>query len=81
MVDMDMVRIANAITELEDHDEIEVTPEMMTAGIKEYGLFDAADRPEWVVWAICQAVLKAAVDSGHIQLVRENSSCRPAVAE
>lgn len=42
---------------------------MMEAGVSEYGLFDDADRAEWVVWAVFQAMVKEALRSGHIKKI------------
>jgi hypothetical protein len=49
-----MSRIANATTEPKEHEEIEVevTAEMIEAGINEYALFSFEDPGEWVVCAI-----------------------------
>jgi hypothetical protein len=51
-----MTFIANAATDSEEHEEIEITPEMIEAGIKEYALFDFYDPGEWVVCAIYRAM-------------------------
>ena len=42
--------------------EIEITPEMMEAGIEEYALFDFQEPGEWVVSAIYRAMAKAERD-------------------
>jgi hypothetical protein len=57
-----MTRIANAITEPEEHEEIEVTEEMVEAGIREYALFDSIDPGEWVVSAVFRGMLRAAIE-------------------
>ena len=48
-----MTRIANATTEPDEHEEIEVTPEMIDAGVKEFNLIDFesanAGSPDWVI--------------------------------
>jgi hypothetical protein len=54
-----MTCIANATTELDEHEEIEVTPEMIEAGISELALFEFADRGEWIVDAVYRAMAKA----------------------
>jgi hypothetical protein len=59
-----MDRIANATIKLNEHEEIEVTPEMMRAGIEEYALFSFEDRGEWVVSAIYRAMERAKADLG-----------------
>ena len=41
--------------------EIEVTPEMIEAGIREYCLFDFEDRAEWVVVAVYRAMVAVAL--------------------
>jgi hypothetical protein len=46
----------DADTEAED---IEITPEMLRAGIEEYALFDSQDPGEWVVSAIYRAMRKS----------------------
>jgi hypothetical protein len=46
-------------TEGSSTDEIEVTPEMLKAGIDEYALFEFADPGEWVVSAIYRAMVRA----------------------
>lgn len=56
--------ITDAIAEAEaehedDPDEIEITPEMLRAGIDEYALYEFADPGEWVVSAIYRAMRKA----------------------
>ena len=38
--------------------EIEVTPEMIEAGVEEYSLFSSGDRGEWVVAAVYRAMEK-----------------------
>ena len=38
--DVEMDRIANATTETEEHEGIEITKEMIEAGLNEYALFD-----------------------------------------
>jgi len=45
---------------MDDAEEIEITPEMLEAGINEYALFDFCDRGEWVVSAIYSAMAKVA---------------------
>jgi hypothetical protein len=44
----------------EERDEIEVTPEMLKAGLDEYALFDSVDPGEWVVSAVYRAMARAA---------------------
>jgi hypothetical protein len=44
----------------EEREEIEITEEMLRAGIEEYALFDSQDPGEWVVAAIYRAMRKAA---------------------
>ena len=46
--------------ETEAEDTIEITPEMIEAGIDEYALFDFHDPGEWVVSAIYRAMAKKA---------------------
>jgi hypothetical protein len=43
--------------------EIEITPEMIAAGIEEYALFDFFDPGEWVVCAIYRAMAAKARSS------------------
>ena len=40
--------------------DIEITPEMIKAGIEEYALFDSVDPGEWVVSAIYRAMRRIA---------------------
>ena len=40
------------------NDDIEVTPEMLRAGIEEFCLFDSEDRGEWIVTAVYRAMAK-----------------------
>lgn len=54
-------------------EDIEITPEVLAAGINEYGLFDAADPSEWVVPAIYRAMLRAAIQSGQVKFVSADS--------
>jgi hypothetical protein len=49
--------------------EIEIAPEVLAAGVEEYGLFDAADPSEWVVPAVYLAMLRAAIASGQVKYV------------
>ena len=51
--------IANATEPAPEEDcEVEITPEMMAAGIAEYALFESADPGEWVVDAIYRVMRK-----------------------
>jgi hypothetical protein len=54
-----MSRIANATTELEEHGEIEVTPEMIRAGMRELALCESGDAPASTVEAIYRAMRTA----------------------
>lgn len=47
-------------------DEVEITPEMIRAGISEYVLFDSADSAHWVVPAVFRAMLGAIEDQDYI---------------
>jgi hypothetical protein len=44
---------------LRDRPEIEITPEMIEAGIRAYDLYDSEDPYEWIVAAIYTAMEKA----------------------
>jgi hypothetical protein len=55
-----MSYIANATTKRDEHEEIEVTEEMIQAGISELALFEFADRGEWIVDAVYRAMAKVA---------------------
>lgn len=60
-----------------DADEFEITSEMLAAGIEEYGLFDAADRPEWVVCAVYRAMARASrkverITDGNIAIAEQS---------
>jgi hypothetical protein len=56
-----MDRIANAITEPKGHGEIEITPEMIKAGIEEFEAYRAelSDPSEEAVLAIFRAMVEA----------------------
>jgi hypothetical protein len=49
----------------------EITPAMIEAGTEEYGLFDACDRPEWVVCAVYRAMAAASL-SRQVEHVPDN---------
>lgn len=40
--------------------DIEVTPEMIEAGVDEFALFDFGDRGEWIVTAVYRAMARVA---------------------
>ena len=56
-----MPRIANATTETEEHEGIEITKEMIEAGLNEYALFDSQDPGDAVVCAIYTAMRKVII--------------------
>jgi hypothetical protein len=60
-----MSRIANATTESEEHEEIEITPEMIEAGLNEYAIFDSQDPGDALVCAIYRA-MKKAINAGRV---------------
>jgi hypothetical protein len=51
-----MGHIANATTEPEEHEEIEVTAEMLDAGVHELSLCESSDPWEWTAEAIYRAM-------------------------
>jgi hypothetical protein len=57
-----MTRIANATNDPEEHEEIEVTPGMIEAGMKEYALFDSQDPGDHVVCAIFVAMYRVFIE-------------------
>jgi hypothetical protein len=48
--------------------DLEVTPEMLEAGLEEYALFDSEDPGEWVVTAIYRAMAKKAIEDRPIRV-------------
>ena len=56
----------------ETTEEIEITPEMIEAGLNAYALYSFGDPGEWVVWAIYEAMAKARlyVTAGNYDLER-----------
>jgi hypothetical protein len=55
-----MVYLPNETTEPEEHEQIEITSEMIEAGVSELALFDSSDRREWIVSAVYAAMERIA---------------------
>jgi hypothetical protein len=49
-------------------EEIEITPEMIEAGLEAYSVFSSQDRGEWVICAIYEAMFKARPQTNRQQL-------------
>ncbi|MGH7097779.1 MAG: hypothetical protein ACREE4_09000 [Stellaceae bacterium] len=47
--------------ERDNEEEIEITPEMIEAGVNELALFDSVDRGEWIVDAVYRAMARVAM--------------------
>ncbi len=58
--DVDLGRIANAITKSGEQEEIEITAEMVEVGLKELALFDWGDPGEWIVSAVYRGMANVA---------------------
>ncbi len=56
-------------------DEMEITPEMIKAGIEAYSLFESCDLGEWVVPAIYSAMRKAAISNRGGELPLADECC------
>lgn len=55
-----MPELESAGTGRRDTDEIEITPEMIEAGVADYGLFDpASDSPDAIVRSVYEAMSAA----------------------